>query len=439
MTVGLEGGSSSIFGYSGRSFDDWMKPGQRGELTKQIFVGPNSPNPNQQVFNDDWNNFGPAVGFAWQLPWFGKGKTTLRRGYQISYTPLGRADFVVGVVANTIGTTYVNSYTGDINYSNYHAMQAQVTLRPTAGFSFVTTYTWSRNMGLAAAGFGGAYTDPMSRAADYGLLSGHRSHQPVAYGTFDLPIGRNRPLLRDTNRVLDGFVGGWQLSWVYNYATGSPNTVVGNTTLWANGTVDFVGPEGSFDPKAGRVTWEDHAPDGNYFNNYYVKVRDPQCDMVTAEQGLNVQCNLQALALASDPSVIVFQNAMPGTRGNFGRFNISNLGRWTLDASLSKQFRIMEGKSISFRVDAQNVFNHPTPSLGAGLVSSRIFIPNNPDFGLTGTTARNKTGSRKTGSFLIAEGTIDEDLIIVLLFPSMGCLAALKIASFPNVLAARRL
>ena len=44
------------------------------------------------LFNKDLNNFGPAVGFAWQLPWFGKGKTTLRGGYQVSYMP----DFKIG-------------------------------------------------------------------------------------------------------------------------------------------------------------------------------------------------------------------------------------------------------------------------------------------------------------------------------------------------------
>jgi hypothetical protein len=416
MTVGLQGGPSSIFGVSGRSFANWMVPTPTIDtnlLTKQVFVGPNSPNPNQQVFNDDWNNFGPAVGFAWQLPWLGKGKTTIRGGYQISFIRIGRADTFSGVIANTIGTSYRNSFNGDttkgitymdiahlssyapvpipataiplaaipltsrsqsytvfdqnlrdpyvqnltmalvrnigskltvdlryvgtltrknldtvninsanflknglkeafdaaraggesdllnklfngvnfagtgygpvgtvyngvlqtgamhlrassttwsnlangnysalastlstannvpsytgnsglgaiptgvsgtilrhansvpgqvgqfpenfiytnpqfssanitgnMNYNNYHSMQAQVTLRPTAGISFVNTYTWSRNLGLA-----GTYTNPLDRAADYGLLSGHRAHQLVSDGTFDLPFGKNR-------------------------------------------------------------------------------------------------------------------------------------------------------------------------------------------------------------------------------------------------------
>jgi hypothetical protein len=94
MTAGLVGGGAAAFGYSGRSFDDWMAPGQRGDLTSFEFIGPNSPNPGKTLFPKDWNNVGPAVGFAWQLPWFGEGKTAVRGGYQVTYqtrTTLGAA------------------------------------------------------------------------------------------------------------------------------------------------------------------------------------------------------------------------------------------------------------------------------------------------------------------------------------------------------------
>ena len=57
--------------------------------TRQIYMGPNSTYPNLSIYNKDLNNFAPHVGFSWALPWFGKGKTTLRGGYSISYSAVG--------------------------------------------------------------------------------------------------------------------------------------------------------------------------------------------------------------------------------------------------------------------------------------------------------------------------------------------------------------
>ena len=85
MTAGLVGGGAAAFGYSGRSFNEWMAPGQRGDLTGFEFIGPNSPHPGRTLFAKDWNNWGPAIGFAWQPRWFGEGKTAVRGGYQLTY------------------------------------------------------------------------------------------------------------------------------------------------------------------------------------------------------------------------------------------------------------------------------------------------------------------------------------------------------------------
>jgi len=59
-------------------------------LTTPEFIGPGTNHPDKQAFKNDLNNFGPAVGFSWQLPWFGEGKTTVRGGYQITYGGSGR-------------------------------------------------------------------------------------------------------------------------------------------------------------------------------------------------------------------------------------------------------------------------------------------------------------------------------------------------------------
>ena len=49
------------------------------------FVGPGSPNPNIKSLPVNYHDIGPAVGFSYQLPWFGEGKTTIRGGYQQTF------------------------------------------------------------------------------------------------------------------------------------------------------------------------------------------------------------------------------------------------------------------------------------------------------------------------------------------------------------------
>jgi hypothetical protein len=55
-------------------------------LTTVEFVGKHSPNPDKQLFDNEWNNFAPAFGLSWSLPWLGRDKTVLRAGYGWSYT-----------------------------------------------------------------------------------------------------------------------------------------------------------------------------------------------------------------------------------------------------------------------------------------------------------------------------------------------------------------
>ena len=86
---------------------DWATQG-----TQQVFVGPNSPNPDMMAYNKDLNNWAPHVGFAWQLPWFGKGKTTLRGGYSISYLTIGTFTSFRGL-ASQPGVAYSYNYTGE--------------------------------------------------------------------------------------------------------------------------------------------------------------------------------------------------------------------------------------------------------------------------------------------------------------------------------------
>jgi hypothetical protein len=261
---------------------------------------------------------------------------------------------------------------GNLNTTNYHSLQGQVTLRPTHGLNFQATYTWSRNLGIRSV------ADPLDRRASYGILSNHRSHTLTTYGTYNLPFGPNGYVFRDSTGWVKKLVEGWQLSWVSSMSSGLPFSVSTVASMWGGSAVDLVRPD-LFDTKSGHVTWEPGAYAGYYWGNMYVQVDDPQCNNVAASLQNSCRISLNALALASDPSVIVFQKAKPGTRGNFDVNTITGPGRWGLDMAISKNVEFMEGKSINLRVDVNNIFNHPTPSGTAPFsYDQRTYAPGNP-------------------------------------------------------------
>ena len=126
LAAGIEGNIAGMFGVS-RNNPAWMadintltnqvKEGYdlTANGTRQIYIGKNSEHPDILPFNKDTNNFAPHVGFAWQLPWFGKGKTTLRGGYSISYSAIGNFDSTFGYSGNLAhqpGQNFSYNYNG---------------------------------------------------------------------------------------------------------------------------------------------------------------------------------------------------------------------------------------------------------------------------------------------------------------------------------------
>src|SRR5262245_8260278 len=89
------GGNKGLFGISGTDLSaQWNPYATGGSLTTLAFTGKNSPNPDTKWYNNDWNNFSPAVGLSWSMPWWGKDKTIVRAGYGMSYP--GSANFNAG-------------------------------------------------------------------------------------------------------------------------------------------------------------------------------------------------------------------------------------------------------------------------------------------------------------------------------------------------------
>jgi hypothetical protein len=299
------------------------------------------------------------------------------------------------------------TYYTNWGYSNYHSLQAEVSVRPIHGFSGSATYNWSKNLGL------GALTDPTNRAQDYTTIGSNPGHSLRTNGTFELPLGPNKLFFPNSTGWFARAIERWQLGLIYNLSSGAPTSITATSMLYGNGLPDIRHAVDFNDLKG--VRWG--IPNGNflegrYFDNgdVFVTVDDPQCSAVTTKQSLYSasgptgapRCTLNALAMvvpagtpdsapASSYGVagdnrnvqIVLQHPQPGQKGNLGNSTVIGLGSWRFDANLGKTFRISESKSLQVRFDAQNVLNHPQPG-------NPNFDINTSNFGRIGS----KTGGR---------------------------------------------
>jgi carboxypeptidase family protein len=130
LSVSPVGGGAAAFGISGRDFTGWMRPGVRGELTATEFVGPHSPHPDKSA-RPALNNFGPSLAFAWQVPWFGEGKTTVRGGYQINFLSTGQFSGIAGALSVAPGATLTTAFTTQNVYLDLTKLDTVIPVAPT--------------------------------------------------------------------------------------------------------------------------------------------------------------------------------------------------------------------------------------------------------------------------------------------------------------------
>jgi hypothetical protein len=149
--------------------------------------------------------------------------------------------------------------------------------------------------------------------------------------------------------MVGALVEGWRLGTILNLTSGAPLNVVGQNTLYAQGTPDVAG---NF-PRDGKVVWPLNQGEifGNFFSQQYKRVPDPACGNLAAN--LKQWCTLTALA--DQNGNIVLQNAAPGQLGTLVLRSMEGPGTWDLHANMQKTIQLTESKKLTFRVDANNV------------------------------------------------------------------------------------
>jgi Carboxypeptidase regulatory-like domain len=141
---------------------------------------------------------------------------------------------------------------GNVGHSLTSSFQAQAE-RQAHGFTFSLSYTYldqnSSGLDNGNDSLAGEDYNPFQPNNDYTTDSFVSRNRVVAYGIYDLPIGRGQHFASSSSRLMDAFVGGWQASFNMFAKSGT-----GFTPFWdcsdcdpvmpgnvASGAVDAVG------------------------------------------------------------------------------------------------------------------------------------------------------------------------------------------------------
>lgn len=214
-----------------------------------------------------------------------------------------------------INTTYSDAY------SNYNALQVTVQRYFSRGLSFLANYTLSKSLDTGTGSGWGAGVDSWQIATDpaanYGLSSNDETHLVSGSFVYELPFGAGKRFLGNGG-LLNGIVGGWQLSSMFRFNTGYPITPV-----W--GGVNLSGAlTGTLYP--------DRIGTGTLPN-----------------PGIDAWFDTSA-----------FVQPAPYSFGNSGRNILRAPGLTNVDLALAKNFSIPqlgEAARLQIRIDATNVFN----------------------------------------------------------------------------------
>lgn len=205
---------------------------------------------------------------------------------------------------------------------HYQSLQIKFQKRFTKGYSFLAGYNYHREQDQV-------YYDSLAQYLNHWswVDGGTARHRLTISGTWETPFGRGRQFLSSVNRVVDGFIGGWNLTGLMTYQSGIPIKFTG---------VQVTGNPGS------------NVTPGAYFNTSVVQL-------------------LPGFTEETNPWYY------PGVNGP-RLFNV--------DASLVKDFLLTERVKFSLRMDAFNALNNvnlnmPNMSVGAATFGRSTDVLNN--------------------------------------------------------------
>jgi hypothetical protein len=238
----------------------------------------------------------------------------------------------------------------------YNAFQASLNKRFANGINFLAAYTFAKNMGNADGNVGGFIQNSYRADLEHGPVTPDLRHRFTLSYLWEVPVGQGRRFLSSANRVVDGVLGGWELSGITTIQSGEAVTGVYSTDL---------SNTGSFSYRPDQI----HNPSDFSFN--------------TASQGTDFGCSNpghQTLDCWFNQAAFAAPPVVSGQQFShqFGNSRIGNLrgpDLVTFDLALQKNFRIYESQQLQFRAEFFNLFNHPNFGLPGGGSQIAVDVP----------------------------------------------------------------
>jgi hypothetical protein len=204
---------------------------------------------------------------------------------------------------------------------NFEQLQLEGTKRFSGGSMLQAQYSWTRSLDNVENS--GGPMIPTYPGLDYGNSTGVRRHSFVAHYVYQVPIGRGKRYFSTMGRWLDTAVGGWQISGITTYQSGTPFSV---TFAVPNGYTGWWGGRASV--VAGADLYANQGSGHNVVNG----------------------------VMWFNPAAFVAPQ--PWTWGNSSRNMLWGPGMYNWDAAMAKTFSATERIKLQLRADFLNMLNH---------------------------------------------------------------------------------
>ncbi len=124
--------------------------------------------------------------------------------------------------------------------SSFDSAQFRLEKRFSGGYTWLTSYTWS-DFKEKVTRLNDTDPDYEERLNDTQL-----PHRLVMNGIWELPFGRTRRWASDANPVVNGLIGNWSVSFIWNWQSGRPALTMGN--VYYNGDITKLKVKYTNDP-----------------------------------------------------------------------------------------------------------------------------------------------------------------------------------------------